>query len=933
MVQVIDRAPSIGSVLGNILGQTVGGAAQGAGQALSSGLQNQVEDFYEQKKTARDRENVQKRLNQLYESEEGKNLTPLQKQLLSLSAEKVIPQNLASALWKQNEINTKEISTLSENFPKIGKELIGKTEWEALEPQTRKGFQDAVVQKFKETGDWEEAVNFGKEELLNYLQEPLADEIEDDPNLYENLLYGYKQSTLSSVLGHSPTEQEIQDYESRNPSFKSEVQQMLGALGGDLPFLAAGGAIGGPIGALTVNGLVKRGADEIRSGNPKTVIAALGGPIAAGVQYAYDKLSGNEKTLLQEDPEAASRIVTGALKDATMGYIFKKIPGLEKLAKKSPFFKRILENKVGKKVFEVGAATAAMGTGGPILEGRLPTSKDYLHGLANVFAFEILGLPGRVKQKILNSATKSKLPAEEFANRLKTEFENQGFTAKQLQAKDPQAMDALERTAFKIGEPTEKTIEERTEVPPETERLEERTQKEKAVAERISQEPVEKILEKRMTKAEKVANKKLEALENKKEKLENDLDLLENSRKKGSAYEGAKKLLRNQIEENNRDIENVRAEAEEARAIAKSKRAPPPTEAETQALIKKHITQLEEAAAHPRKASSKELNALFERDQKYIEEAERLADKDTLPSPKKFDTYLKILDAYNRSYKALLKNSKNQLKKLGKPTKENAKELKKLKNLTNLLERNIKINEAKQKLHSPKNYIREVARGKGRTFLKKYLKDLGIRAKEFKKNFFEAKKELSEKEAKTAEVGNKALSEAIKNVVKNPTEKNVEALTATGEMTKPEVNEAQQKAQKIVEKAEKAAEENKSPNEFINVVKDELAYFKNKNIPKIKKAIVGGLVLGGLQEGVESLTGIHLPISYMSIFFPGTRGIRFGASMMVSLMRQMYNKYENHQKNSQYKKARSERERINLIRKWKKEGLSQAEINKRIKGV
>lgn len=110
MVQVINRAPSIGNLLGELLGGGIGGATQGA----ASGLQQSIGNFFEEKKAQRQRQQLANTFKDLGFPEQLSQLPePLARELLKQEGQQRQTQQLLNLLGgrtSEEEINAETIT-------------------------------------------------------------------------------------------------------------------------------------------------------------------------------------------------------------------------------------------------------------------------------------------------------------------------------------------------------------------------------------------------------------------------------------------------------------------------------------------------------------------------------------------------------------------------------------------------------------------------------------------------------------------------------------------------------------------------------------------------------------------------------------------------------------------------------------------------------
>lgn len=921
MVQIINQRPSVGGLIGDLLGGAAGGVASGA----AKGLQHNVQEMYDERKHKR----VENHLKKFFDSPEGKEFTPKQQEVMMLMGRNLIPEKLGMELLKQNQVNTKELKSLSQDFPKIAKDLMGQEFFEALSPEERLKFQDALSNRYKETGDVYDSMRYLQEVMTNSIRVPTQEVIEKNPGLLAFLAEGFKEGFLGDILGIEATDDEIKERMSQDESFANEVMQALGQGASDLPLLAGGNMLGGPIGAMMVQGAYHRGKDEIRNGDPQAVTGALKFFGKGAALHAWQSLSPEGRETWKKDAEAGTKFLEGSMKDAAMGWIFKKIPGVKKLLKKVPALKKILENSIGSSIFEIAAGTTAIGGAQPILEGRTPTPKDFLSGLATTFGFKILDLGGPVKKRLLDYGKKSGKSAPEFAREVETKLSEKGFTAKQIESGNAEAITALERSAQEVAETAKSKLETREPTHKDAGELATRTAEEKRIAERVSKEPIDKVLDTETSQQKKI-RKELDKLEIVRSKEGEKLKALEEGSVAGKTKSESSALLKKAAEKQKANLEKVEREIVELKEDYKTAYPPKETTEVIQERIKSHNEDLRRAAESPGSELDKKIEADFSRDQKYLAKAAQALSKGSLPEPSTMDRYIEVNNMYNDSYRDLIKKTKGKLEEIkGKRGEEIAKERKDLKGLLDRLERNVQISDAKLMAHKPKRFIRETLRHKGKPFLKKYLQDLGAKSKALEKDFFEYKKSLNDPERKIARVGKERLKSLMEKVARGEkgSEKAAEKLSEETGVPKEEIQQAQQVGKKVAKKASESIKKGLLPEKFQKFFEEDLKTYREKDLPKIARGFIGGIIIGGMQEGMKTYLGISPSFSALAYAIPGTRAIRFGGSIMWSITKQAYRKALTAHWKKEMQAARTPARKMEIIHNLKSKGWSKSQIN------
>ncbi|KKL06841.1 hypothetical protein LCGC14_2592000, partial [marine sediment metagenome] len=401
---------------------------------------------------------------------------------------------------------------------------------------------------------------------------------------------------------------------------------------------------------------------------------------------------------------------------------------------------------------------------------------------------------------------------EEFSKDLRTEFKRVGGNEEALEkgeqrqiTKLNEAAENLKEKAGRVGEKGEETLAKRQPVATEETRLEKRTAEEKELAERVSKKPVEEFTkEKPVTKAQKRQREEVNTVKNEIRKAENKVAEIKNIRTETPpvSKEGKANL---EIAEKNaqRQLESLKQDFKDIKETIEAKKPKPPSDADTEVYLQRHLAELKEMAEKPGGETDRRYQVMFERDQKYIDRAQKLIESGELPPPKYIDTYVKILDHYDTSYKKMLGETQKALRDLEKPkTIEQKAAKKRLEKLEKDLLKNKDINNSKQLIQKQKNFIKEKFRGPGRTFFKKYLQDLKVQSKNLRKSFFEYNKEMGGQEAKINRIGQEAMRQEVKALVEKPTETNIRRFAEKVGLDPVEVKEAVETGEKLSKEVE-----------------------------------------------------------------------------------------------------------------------------------
>lgn len=944
---------------------------QGVGEGVGDDLPQLLNDFFEQKNLTKLQTDLSdvgsvfektKLINSSRLSEENKNnlikearFTGLQSILADLQEGKEITDEqlleqlgdrdavaLLSNLQKQQREGRKTEAQASKDYTDYRKkavsevqELIGKETWDDLSVQEKIDFKDFADRAWKQTLDVNEALDLVRDRYRDY-EGGEGEQAQKEKSFFE-------RGSEASIAGRAAAlarGQPLSEYEKetslpQNTNLLDRTLYGLGKFVADSPFYfaggtagaLAGGALGAAVSAPTVVGVpFAATAGSIAGGGFGTF--AVPAMVEKGLTLFQDYLEKGGEASFGDFLDAGAETLQSGIDAGVEGAIFGTLTKLKPLLSKSPVFKKLFNMKglTGKVAQEATLASFQTGgiLGSRVASGQKVTGDDAADLFTQVFGFNVMQrLSPKLKKTVAKKIEKSGIEPQDFTENVKERLKSQD--------KDPNNPAHLTQAINDVSKEYSKAKEVFKEAPKAEvgrEQLEKGRAEKQKLAERITEEPVKEILErKKPTKKVQAAMKEVSKTENLlKQELKNR-EVIENSINRGSAQQKktnqqALKLINNEVTRLENQVETQKKVVESL----KPKKTPEPTQAEFTEQAKLHNEELMRAAKNPESVEAKKLESLFDRDQKYITELASKIGKEPLPSPKNLDRRLRALHPYEKSYQNLLKSIDNQLKMLEGEKGEGVGKIRKdLTETRRLLNKNLKINQAKQALHKPKVYVREVARGKGDAYLKNLLKNMGNSAKEFEKDFFKVKKILDAPETKIATLGKKGIQEATTKLVKEPTQAQAKVFEQkTGVPAKQAleaVNTGKSEGARLAEQIKKGV-----PWEKIEGISKKV-YDRYKKASKFERAILGGIFFGGVQEVVNSAFDIKLPISLISFAFPGSTGIRYGASLLVNATKQIYKKAEEIYWKSQLKKA-SITQKSNIRTKLRSKGWTPTRIKK-----
>lgn len=753
----------------------------------------------------------------------------------------------------------------------------------------------------------------------------VRDEKGEEVPLSEHLKRGLRESAAGSVAGAQYSPEELQKMAKERPSFGKEMAQQAATLISDLPLMGLGASFGGPIAALALPELVKSTADEIYSG-----------------------MRSKDKFTLRKGGEAAARVAERTVKGAFTGALLKKVPGLIPALKRLPGGEKLLKNAFTSKLLEIGGTTAALAVGPSALEGKLPTQKDFVNAMAITLGAETLRWPSSIKKNLQERAVKTKLSPDEFATKVKERAQKEDIDLEKAAVGQGKELQKLNRVVNTIGkeetipevEKVEKVAEKAPKAEIGKEQLKERKKLERQAVRRAAKSPLEEYFEipreverrpetilKEEARLADVEKREIKTREQLKEANNKVLDLESEARR----VEGARKSAVERQLENAKEIrERYQNELRDLRHERKYKRRPP-TMAEISDQIDKSFKKIKEEIRKPKEIDEKKVKVQAERDQKAIETADKLLKRGNLLNSQEEDTFMRIKRQYRDSYKDMIDYNKELIEENKKrSTTESAKKMNE--ELSNRLKR-IEADITRQK---DKRAIQQLSKGARGSFFKNELKKLRSDIADFQKQFFKQKKLKDALEFKTEVVGKHAFEEMRKlgsEVVKNPTEENLEKASKETGTNKKElksvVNEMGEKIDKLFKRGkEKRIPSEKEVNKTISDILKNWA--KKKLTPRrISTALIQGVLFEIAQRQIEKIIGKRLPFTFLTFFIgrkPGTAAVAQGLRMSLD-------KISDTIASRKIQKASDLIERQKIINELREKGISSKRLNKILKEV
>ncbi len=836
----------------------------------------------------------------------------------------------------------KDKNTFLKGLPADLKIALGTEAYESLTPDQRTEIMDSGSNFFDQTGgDPVEARRLTIEKALG--KEPTEfDEGPGEPS--EEKRSSFAKGADSSILNRTKalvSGEPLTEYNKRIalPKDASLLDKFLYGMGKysvDFPFFfagaTAGGQVGGAIGTLVSAPTLIGVPFGVLAGS---IIGSGAGAFAVPTMiekgltlyqgYLEKGGEGSFGDFIKAGAETLQAGVDSGIEGAMFGILSKLIPVLNQY---SPFKKLFnMKGVSGKAAQEIVRSATQTGgiIGSRIVSGQKVSGDDAVELFTQAFAFNALGRMSPKLQKIIGEKIeKSGANPEDFTQNVK-----ERLASKNQDPNNPalltRAINDVSKEYSKARGVFEKTEKARV----GKEQLEEVRTEKKKLAERISEEPIEEHLkEKKPTQKVQKAQKEVAKVEAKITKEHENIESLERNIEK--AKPAQQKIRERGVELAKQEIGRLETSLTQQKSIVeKEKPIKPPeqTPAQLATAIIKHNAELVQISKDPTSELAKGWQEKFARDKKFQIQLEKEARTGELPSPEKSDRRIRMLEPYLKAYKELLNTVQKELGTLkGQRGPENTKLRNEIKALENNIKKNIKINESKQKLHNRKLYVKQLAKGKGRAYLKQLVKNLGTTAKEFQKDFIRTKEILDSSSAKTVKVSQKTLNKSIDQVSKNPTKQNIDKLSTESGLTKEEITQANQEGQDLAKEAKQSIEKGEPFDKFLKKIKDVIEKYKEENIPKLKRATISAIIFGGSQYALEKAIGYKAPFTVLTLLSPGDLPARLGVTGVVNLYRFVYRKAEEVYWKKQLRQARSIRAKTTIVNNLKEKGWSTARL-------
>lgn len=644
-------------------------------------------------------------------------------------------------------------------------------------------------------------VGGGQEEALGFLNgSPQGKGGQESEGFFDVINKGLqsgipgRMAAISSGEGEKSFQERTQV---KQPNWWKNIVHGLSKFAGESPFYAAGGAAGAAAGSpLGPGAVLTGGAGAI----------ALPAAIETGLQEYQKFLDKGGEGTFGDFLNSADKTLKSGVKGAGEGTLFGALGPLKVLSK-IPGGKKLLNLKGGKAAQSIidsgtkaGIFTSAQGAS----QGRIPSAKEYGENIGMFLGFDLFGKAGKYADKVYEMFEKSNIPPDQAAARIQEKVTEEGY--------DLDKPSDVVRVVKDITSERSKGREVVTEKLKETVSEPENP---KEVAKKLAERPIEEYIKKEEeaqkkknrppTEKEKAkreqAGEQAKEVEKKLEEIEDQIDYLRKSTERGTAE--SKKLADYALKSKLSELDDLRVQHEDLSSIAK-KGVAPFRESNVLPYFKEHMSKMNEAAEKPRGKTATEWKHMFERDQKYIDEALSLAEKTPLEAPKYLDRYIKALDVYNKGYERLLKDVSSKLE-----SKElSPKDRKILERLDKIANKNIEINRAKVGRQKDKISSLQQLKKPTKALIKQHLKMLRPEIKSLQKDFIKQLESVDDLSRKTHEIERRSIFKE-KPSLEKMTMKNAESIAEKAENAPIE---------KEVKKA--AKEMNVSPSSFAKFVKE-----------------------------------------------------------------------------------------------------------------
>jgi len=763
--------------------------------------------------------------------------------------------------FKESDFSTDEINNLLNKTNELAKQVGRKTAAQMVFSDTKKYLTDEIdtsgeelIKRGKKGPEQQERTLW--KDLYGLLSEPRPEGVKagrygpkaEGRTIWSDIGPGSSfskglHSGLSGKASAIASGQSLEDYKKESAlddkaGVWDNVLYTVGNLLSDSPGYILGGVIGAPAGPF--------GAGAMVFAVPKFLNTTL-------EEFMKHKDKGWNGSF-EDYLNSAGKIASESTYAGALGGIFGSVSKLLPVLKASnPAIKEFFETTKYPKIKEfLGQSTLqSMGLVGAEAAAKreLPSKEEVAGTFAQVVGLNLLGLGSNKAKGIIEKVRRSPNPAETIS-KINESIEKTGIDKEKVASGDKAETNKLYRTVEDITKKYKPKAEIR--LPGEKvtkEALEKRAAEPKQKAEKLAKAPLKEYLKERAyeetpaEKAEKLrASKEIVQVDQSIKTVEENVNKLTREIEKGIRSKKSKELIERSKANYEKQLEELKEKRKELEYITKKGRKPF-SEAETKELAKKHIRQLEEAARNPEGTSATEWERMFDRDQKYIDQAMEILKRGKEPVEPYKDRYIKTLEAYNDVYRNYIDGVDKAIEAA------KGKEKAELQKVKNKLQRNLSINESKLTKQRDKLATKEAIK-KGSSLLRHYLRQLKSDLPGMEKPILEYKKIMEGKEEKIAEVAkekiksdrvNETLLNELKNEFKEEQPKEEKAKDAAFEEAAEQTNEEPGIYKQWWDKVKEVVKENKGdPLKMLTALR------KTYSMLPWKTRIVAAAILNGI---------------------------------------------------------------------------------------
>lgn len=823
----------------------------------------------------------------------------------------------------------------------------------------KENIRKRAVELEAKTGNREQAISQALQEYLGggqqqpeenpLIQQQIPQQAQEAPpiNTEEGFGAAVTKGIQSSVFGRAsaiaqgiPYDEYEKSIQLQDGGFFKRLTQGISRFAAESPLYGAGASIGGSVGAAggPVGAAVGGAAGSM----------ALPAMVDTALEHYHQYLSQGGDASFEDFVNAVNDTLQTGVRAGAEGVIFGAVSKAMPFIKNLPGFESLFgKSKIGQKVAESGLQTAAITGAKSLSKMEVPTTEEVVDTFAQVLGLNLLHIfPKDKANKIIDKISKTGDPVG-----VATDVQSQ-ILDKGIDPSDTKAISKVIADVTKTYEgKTKEVAKEKLAEVPETPKLVETGKSEaRKTAEVLAERPVEETFESEKKKEEKSekpltkkesekresAKKEAQDLTDKIESIEGDIAYLSQKAadpkaKDTKALEGAIKLKNQERQEliNERDALKRRAEG----------KAEPFTEEGLEEPIRKHMAELKVFAEEPESHTAKEWEEMYKRDQKYIDEFDKLATKEQLPPAKYKDRIIKILETYQKAYKnhndflrseiGRIEKEMEGLSKRTKRYKDLAPQLAQLKRHHTLLAKNFLINQSKIALQKDKLAQLYQLKKPGSALVKQHLKNLRKDIVDIQRDFIKQKRELDALDKKTEKAAKEQLEHVdklVEDYVKKPSEPKLENLIEEAGLSKQEVSEAKAQGKEIAKELEKTIKEKGSLKEFLDKLKEKAPEFLKEKGKDLVSSAIKGIIFAEVQDAIEKLTGFKVPLVLIG---QATNNLLKGSATVgfSALWRWGKNQYFIGQEKEAYKKLKTPREKLAFRKRLKEEEYTKKEID------